>query len=198
MEGFCKQKHLRQPLVSELPDGFALLMHHIRGRASRVTQCDTTSAKQKDRSKSCLFVLAEMSGFEPPRRLSRPTPLAGAPLRPLEYISKCTQPRLHKPPFRSLPFNYTQFYSDCQYLFVFSLISFQNASISRTTNGCPYDQNQRTAPMESAQAVWKQASACMESPSAYGINRRLHIPSRIVRCAPVKTGGASPSPTDKC
>ena len=118
-------------------------MHHIRGRASRVAQCDTASAKQKDRSKSCLFVLAEMSGFEPPRRLSRPTPLAGAPLRPLEYISKCTQPRLHKPPFRSLPFNYTQFYSDCQYLFVFSLISFQNASISRTTNGCPYDQNQR-------------------------------------------------------
>ena len=145
MEGFCKQKHLRQPLVSELPDGFALLMHHIRGRATRVAQCDTTSAKQKDRSKSCLFVLAEMSGFEPPRRLSRPTPLAGAPLRPLEYISKCTQPRLHKPPFRSLPFNYTQFYSDCQYLFVFSLISFQNASNLRTTNGCPYDQNQRSA-----------------------------------------------------
>ena len=45
---------------------------------------------------------------------------------------------MHKPPFRSLPFNYTQFYSDCQYLFVFSLISFQNASNLRTTNGCPY------------------------------------------------------------
>ena len=40
-------------------------------------------------------------------------------------------------------------------------------------------------PMESAQAVWNQASACMESPSAYGINRRLHVPSRIVGCVPV-------------
>ena len=31
--------------------------------------------------------LAEMERFELSRRLSRPTPLAGAPLRPLEYIS---------------------------------------------------------------------------------------------------------------
>ena len=31
---------------------------------------------------------AEKEGFEPSRRYSRPTPLAGAPLRPLEYFSK--------------------------------------------------------------------------------------------------------------
>ena len=31
--------------------------------------------------------LAEKEGFEPSRRYSRPTPLAGAPLRPLEYFS---------------------------------------------------------------------------------------------------------------
>ena len=31
---------------------------------------------------------AEKEGFEPSRRLTRPIPLAGAPLRPLEYISK--------------------------------------------------------------------------------------------------------------
>ena len=33
------------------------------------------------------FSLAEMERFELSRRYTRPTPLAGAPLRPLEYIS---------------------------------------------------------------------------------------------------------------
>ena len=32
--------------------------------------------------------LAEKEGFEPSRRLSQPTPLAGEPLRPLGYFSK--------------------------------------------------------------------------------------------------------------
>ena len=31
---------------------------------------------------------AEKEGFEPSRRLTRPIPLAGAPLRPLEYFSR--------------------------------------------------------------------------------------------------------------
>ena len=35
-----------------------------------------------------MVFLAEMERFELSRRYSRPTPLAGAPLRPLEYISK--------------------------------------------------------------------------------------------------------------
>ena len=34
-----------------------------------------------------IFKLAEKEGFEPSRRLTRPTPLAGAPLQPLEYFS---------------------------------------------------------------------------------------------------------------
>ena len=34
--------------------------------------------------------LAEKERFELSRRYSRPTPLAGAPLRPLEYFSVCT------------------------------------------------------------------------------------------------------------
>ena len=34
------------------------------------------------------FFLAEKEGFEPSRRLSQPTPLAGEPLRPLGYFSK--------------------------------------------------------------------------------------------------------------
>ena len=38
-----------------------------------------------------LFHLAEKERFELSRRLSRPTPLAGAPLRPLEYFSKGCQ-----------------------------------------------------------------------------------------------------------
>ena len=37
------------------------------------------------------FYLAEKERFELSRRLSRPTPLAGAPLRPLEYFSKGCQ-----------------------------------------------------------------------------------------------------------
>ena len=42
-----------------------------------------------------LFLLAEMERFELSRRLTRPTPLAGAPLRPLEYISMhCVSDRL--------------------------------------------------------------------------------------------------------
>ena len=52
----------------------------------------------------------------------------------------------------------------------------------------PLRVNQRVRCMESAQAVWNQASACMESPSAYGINRRLHISSRIVGFVPIETG----------
>ena len=34
------------------------------------------------------FYLAEKPGFEPGRRSSRPTPLAGEPLRPLGYFSR--------------------------------------------------------------------------------------------------------------
>ena len=33
-------------------------------------------------------IRAEKEGFEPSRRSTRPIPLAGAPLRPLEYFSK--------------------------------------------------------------------------------------------------------------
>ncbi len=35
-----------------------------------------------------VLFLAEKEGFEPSRRLSQPTPLAGEPLRPLGYFSK--------------------------------------------------------------------------------------------------------------
>ncbi len=50
--------------------------------------------KDKNRKKrkpnfSARFSLAEKSGFEPERRSTRPTPLAGEPLRPLGYFSKC-------------------------------------------------------------------------------------------------------------
>ena len=34
------------------------------------------------------YAMAEKEGFEPSRRQNRPTPLAGAPLQPLEYFSK--------------------------------------------------------------------------------------------------------------
>ena len=35
--------------------------------------------------------MAEKEGFEPSRPLTRPTPLAGEPLQPLEYFSNCVQ-----------------------------------------------------------------------------------------------------------
>ena len=41
-----------------------------------------------ERNRSRVFLLAEKEGFEPSRRSTRPTPLAGEPLRPLGYFSK--------------------------------------------------------------------------------------------------------------
>ena len=37
---------------------------------------------------SLLMQVTERVGFEPTRQYNRPTPLAGAPLKPLEYLSK--------------------------------------------------------------------------------------------------------------
>ncbi len=44
--------------------------------------------KTKTEPLARFFVFTEKEGFEPSRRYKRPTPLAGAPLRPLEYFSK--------------------------------------------------------------------------------------------------------------
>ena len=44
--------------------------------------------KSLDPLKIKAFLLAEKEGFEPSRRSTRPTPLAGEPLRPLGYFSK--------------------------------------------------------------------------------------------------------------
>ncbi len=56
--------------------------------------------------------LAEKERFELSRRLSRPTPLAGAPLRPLEYFSV-----YGRSPFLNLPMYYTKTRAVCQALF---------------------------------------------------------------------------------
>ena len=42
----------------------------------------------KKLNNSYFQIRAEKEGFEPSRRSTRPIPLAGAPLRPLEYFSK--------------------------------------------------------------------------------------------------------------
>ena len=42
--------------------------------------------KSLDPLKIKAFLLAEKEGFEPSRRSTRPTPLAGEPLRPLGYF----------------------------------------------------------------------------------------------------------------
>ena len=44
--------------------------------------------KSLDPLKIKAFLLAEKEGFEPSRRSTRPTPLAGEPLRPLGYFSR--------------------------------------------------------------------------------------------------------------
>ena len=50
------------------------------------------SSKSLIQQRFSSFSRAEKEGFEPSRRFTRPTPLAGAPLRPLEYFSECVFP----------------------------------------------------------------------------------------------------------
>ena len=61
--------------------------------------------------------LAEKERFELSRRYNRPTPLAGAPLRPLEYFSVYSSHSAVAWDLR--PLYYTQFHSPCQVLFSF-------------------------------------------------------------------------------
>ena len=66
--------------------------------------------------------LAEKERFELSRRYNRPTPLAGAPLRPLEYFSVySTQTAACS---RLRPLYYTHFATACQAFFRFSLFLF--------------------------------------------------------------------------
>ena len=72
------------------------------------------------------FSLAEKERFELSRRLSRPTPLAGAPLRPLEYFSVVSLPFFKAclmiiPYFRRFV---NMFFALSQKRFYFSLIFF--------------------------------------------------------------------------
>ena len=57
---------------------------------SRLTGYQTDQPRQKENPTLTgrVLFLAEKERFELSRRYSRPTPLAGAPLRPLEYFSK--------------------------------------------------------------------------------------------------------------
>ena len=71
---------------------------------------------KKVRENQGLF-LAEKERFELSRRYSRPTPLAGAPLRPLEYFSVYPSRPTVAWDLRLL--YYTQFLGFCQYLFYF-------------------------------------------------------------------------------
>ena len=64
--------------------------HHQRsgiiGEADILCPTGQTSLKKALACASAFF-MAEKEGFEPSRRLSQPTPLAGEPLRPLGYFS---------------------------------------------------------------------------------------------------------------
>ena len=55
-------------------------------KGATVTFLSPQKEKSLDPLKIKAFLLAEKEGFEPSRRSTRPTPLAGEPLRPLGYF----------------------------------------------------------------------------------------------------------------
>ena len=69
------------------------------------------------------FLLAEKERFELSRRYSRPTPLAGAPLRPLEYFSVYSLAGCRFLLPADITY-YTQFFPLCQYLFAILSVAF--------------------------------------------------------------------------
>ena len=84
-------------------------------------------------------LLAEKERFELSRRYSRPTPLAGAPLRPLEYFSVYSSQAAGCIGLRLI--YYTLFSSVCQPFFEksFSFLFFQSNSPSHLTSVKNYD-----------------------------------------------------------
>ena len=67
--------------------------------------------------------MAEKERFELSRRYSRPTPLAGAPLRPLEYFSVYSLAGCRFLLPADITY-YTQFFPLCQYLFAILSVAF--------------------------------------------------------------------------
>ena len=57
-------------------------------KGATVTFLSPQKEKSLDPLKIKAFLLAEKEGFEPSRRSTRPTPLAGEPLRPLGYFRR--------------------------------------------------------------------------------------------------------------
>ena len=93
-------------LESELSDSAAL--RYLRRRTLCVLRRGVRKLRLRQKKNTVhpngyTVFLAEMERFELSRRYSRPTPLAGAPLRPLEYISRVTSNARCRPSFRSLP-----------------------------------------------------------------------------------------------
>ena len=82
----CFQNSLFSPSARSLHPPPAAVAHQARAGFAVASDL-SISANEKSTAFAVLFSLAEMERFELSRRLSRPTPLAGAPLRPLEYIS---------------------------------------------------------------------------------------------------------------
>ena len=79
---------------------------------------------KKNFEQHLLQIRAEKEGFEPSRRLTRPIPLAGAPLRPLEYFSKVHYLTIWCCSTRSWRiYDNTKDSSFCQSLFFFFLLN---------------------------------------------------------------------------
>ena len=73
-----------------LKNGVQTKQFRRQSGVSRLTGYQTDQPRQKENPTLTgrVLFLAEKERFELSRRYSRPTPLAGAPLRPLEYFSK--------------------------------------------------------------------------------------------------------------
>ena len=89
------------------------------------------SSKSLIQQRFSSFSRAEKEGFEPSRRFTRPTPLAGAPLRPLEYFSEFIFPMNFSPCGVRIFIHYTDRF--CQLFF--SLLCVCQKTVART-HGC--------------------------------------------------------------
>ena len=97
---FLRRRRDSEPEFA-FPYGFTIIFFSIANDLIFASQKNETAptATLLNKIKSTCFTqvlfVAEKERFELSRRLTRPTPLAGAPLHQLEYFSNCRRPTLY-------------------------------------------------------------------------------------------------------
>ena len=85
---FVKCQQLFQPIISIISISFTRSFHPAKVRKKRNLNLLRFFSREAIIKLPFISVKGtEKEGFEPSRRYKRPTPLAGAPLQPLEYFS---------------------------------------------------------------------------------------------------------------